>query len=52
MTVARIRASALALRIVEAWNAVATRWHPIAVIVLAWAVLSVPLVSSPLCSWQ
>jgi 4-amino-4-deoxy-L-arabinose transferase-like glycosyltransferase len=44
MTIARMRASAIALRIVEAWNAVAMRWPPVAVIVIAWAVLALPLV--------
>ena len=34
----------MALRIVEAWNAAATRWSPVAVIVIAWAVLALPLV--------
>ncbi len=44
MTVARTRASAFALRIVEAWNAAAARSSPVAVIVVAWAVLALPLV--------
>jgi 4-amino-4-deoxy-L-arabinose transferase-like glycosyltransferase len=37
-------ASAAAERLVTLWNAFATRWNPIAVIVIAWAVLTVPLV--------
>jgi 4-amino-4-deoxy-L-arabinose transferase-like glycosyltransferase len=41
---ARIRSSAIAPRIVAAWNAVAKRWNPVAVITVAWAVLAVPLV--------
>src|SRR5208282_1442148 len=34
----------IAQRIVVAWTAIGTRWHPVAVIVVAWAVLAVPLV--------
>ncbi len=34
----------MALRIVEAWNVAATRLSPVAVIVIAWAVLALPLV--------
>ena len=34
----------MALRIVEAWNVAATRLAPVAVIVIAWAVLALPLV--------
>ena len=44
MTIASKRASAMALRIVEAWSATAMRWPPVAVIVIAWAVLALPLV--------
>jgi hypothetical protein len=44
MTIASKRTSAMALRIVEAWNAAAMRWPPVAVIVIAWAVLALPLV--------
>ena len=39
-----MRASAIALRIVETWNAVAARLSPIVLIVVAWAVLALPLV--------
>ncbi len=38
------RPVAIAQRIVAAWTAVGTRWHPVAVIVVAWAVLALPLV--------
>jgi 4-amino-4-deoxy-L-arabinose transferase-like glycosyltransferase len=31
-------------RIVAAWNALSTRWNPVAVIITAWAALSVPLI--------
>lgn len=41
---ARARSSPISVRIVAAWNAAAARWHPVAVIVIAWAALSVPLV--------
>ena len=41
---APLHASALPARIVASWNAAAARWNPIAVIVVAWAVLAVPLV--------
>src|SRR5208337_2657686 len=44
MTIARTRASAFALRIVEAWNAAAARSSAVAVILVAWAVLALPLV--------
>jgi 4-amino-4-deoxy-L-arabinose transferase-like glycosyltransferase len=39
-----LRASAIPARIVATWNAAATRWNPIAVIVAAVAVLTGPLV--------
>ena len=38
------RPVAIAQRIVGAWDALGTRWSPVAVIIVAWAVLSVPLV--------
>ena len=38
------RPVAIAQRIVAALTAVGTRWHPVAVIVVAWAVLALPLV--------
>ena len=38
-----MRASAIALRIVDAWNALGTRLSPVAVIIVAWAVLALPL---------
>ena len=41
---ATLHTSALPARIVASWNAAAARWNPIAVIVVAWAVLAVPLV--------
>ena len=41
---ATLHTSALPARIVAAWNAAAARWNPVGVIVIAWAVLSVPLV--------
>ena len=41
---ATLRASPIPARIVAAWNAVATRWHPVAVIVVACAVLAGPLI--------
>ena len=37
-------ACAAAERLVALWNAFATRWNPVAVIVIAWAALTVPLV--------
>jgi 4-amino-4-deoxy-L-arabinose transferase-like glycosyltransferase len=40
----KLRASTIPERIVASWNAVATRWNPVAMIVVAWAVLTVPLV--------
>ena len=40
----RLHASTIPVRIVAAWNAAATRWNPIATIVVAWAVLTGPLV--------
>jgi len=43
-SLARRRPVAIAQRIVAAWTAVGTRWHPVAVIVVAWAVLALPLV--------
>jgi 4-amino-4-deoxy-L-arabinose transferase-like glycosyltransferase len=39
-----LRTSAIPERIVAAWNAVATRWNPLALIVVAWAALTMPLV--------
>ncbi len=41
---ATLHTSALPARIVASWNAAAARWHPVGVIVVAWAVLAVPLV--------
>lgn len=41
---ARLRVFSLATRVVASWNAIAARWHPIAVIVVACAVLAGPLV--------
>jgi 4-amino-4-deoxy-L-arabinose transferase-like glycosyltransferase len=41
---ATLHTSALPARLVAAWNAAATRWNPIAVITVAWAVLAVPRV--------
>lgn len=41
---ATLHSSALPARIVASWNAAAARWHPVGVIVVAWAVLAVPLV--------
>ena len=38
------RASAVSARFVAFWNAASTRWNPIAIIVGAWAVLTVPLI--------
>jgi 4-amino-4-deoxy-L-arabinose transferase-like glycosyltransferase len=38
------RASTVLARIVASWNALSTRWNPIAVIVGAWAALTVPLI--------
>jgi 4-amino-4-deoxy-L-arabinose transferase-like glycosyltransferase len=38
------KARAVAAKIVAFWNALATCWNPIAVIVVAWAVLTVPLI--------
>jgi len=35
---------ALPARLVASWNAAAARWHPVAAIVAAWAVLALPLV--------
>src|SRR5271166_2634934 len=40
----RLHASTIPERIVAAWNAAATRWNPIATIVVACAVLTGPLV--------
>jgi 4-amino-4-deoxy-L-arabinose transferase-like glycosyltransferase len=40
----RLRTSTIPARIVAAWNAASTRRNPIAVIVVVWALLSVPLV--------
>jgi len=39
-----LRTSTIPARIVAAWNAAAMRWNPIVVIVVAWALLAVPLV--------
>ena len=39
-----VTASVAAQRLVALWNAFATRWNPVVVIVIAWAVLTVPLV--------
>jgi 4-amino-4-deoxy-L-arabinose transferase-like glycosyltransferase len=41
---ARLRTSTIPKPIVATWNAAAARWHPVAMIVVAWAVLAVPLV--------
>jgi 4-amino-4-deoxy-L-arabinose transferase-like glycosyltransferase len=41
---ATLHTSALPARIVAAWNAAAVRWNPIAIIIVAWAVLMMPLV--------
>ena len=41
---ATLHTSALPARIVASWNAAATRWNPVGVIIVAWAVLAVPLV--------
>ena len=41
---AQWHASPLAARIVATWEAVATRWHPVALIVVTWALLALPLV--------
>ena len=41
---ATLHTSALPARIVASWNAAATRWNPVGVIAVAWAVLAVPLV--------
>jgi 4-amino-4-deoxy-L-arabinose transferase-like glycosyltransferase len=40
----RLRASAVAARIVASWNTTAIPWNPLALIAAAWAVLTVPLV--------
>jgi 4-amino-4-deoxy-L-arabinose transferase-like glycosyltransferase len=40
----RLRTSTIAERIVASWNTIATQWNPIALIVVAWAALTVPLV--------
>ena len=40
----RLRTSTIPARIIAAWNAASTRWNPVAVIVVAWALLCVPLV--------
>ena len=39
-----VTASTAAQRLVALWNDFATRWNPVAVIVIAWAALTVPLV--------
>ncbi len=39
-----LRSSPIPERLVATWNAVATRWNPILVIIVVWAVLAVPLV--------
>jgi 4-amino-4-deoxy-L-arabinose transferase-like glycosyltransferase len=41
---AQWHASPLAARIVAIWETIATRWHPVAVIVVAWVLLTLPLV--------
>jgi 4-amino-4-deoxy-L-arabinose transferase-like glycosyltransferase len=38
----RLRASPLPARIVAVWETIAARWHPVAVIVIAWALLALP----------
>jgi 4-amino-4-deoxy-L-arabinose transferase-like glycosyltransferase len=40
----RLRTSTIPARIIAAWNATATRWKPVVVIVVTWALLAVPLV--------
>jgi 4-amino-4-deoxy-L-arabinose transferase-like glycosyltransferase len=40
----RLRASPIPGRIVAAWESIALRWNPLAVIIVAWAVLALPLV--------
>lgn len=40
----RLRTSTIPARIVAAWNAAAMRWNPVTLIVVAWALLAVPLV--------
>ena len=40
----RLHASTIPARIVASWNTVSTRWNPVALIVGAWAVLTLPLV--------
>ena len=40
----RLRASPIPARIVAAWESIALRWNPLAVIIVAWAVLALPLV--------
>ncbi len=40
----RVHSPPVPVRVVAAWNAAATRWRPIAAIVAAWTVLSLPLV--------
>jgi 4-amino-4-deoxy-L-arabinose transferase-like glycosyltransferase len=40
----RLNASTIPARIVASWNTVSTRWNPVALIVGAWAVLTLPLV--------
>jgi 4-amino-4-deoxy-L-arabinose transferase-like glycosyltransferase len=39
-----MRMSTVPARIVALWNAAATRWNPIVLIIVAWAVLTLPLV--------
>jgi 4-amino-4-deoxy-L-arabinose transferase-like glycosyltransferase len=41
---ARTRLAAVSRSLVASWNVAATWWHPLGVIVLAWAVLVLPLV--------
>jgi len=40
----RLNAATIPARIVASWNTVSTRWNPVALIVGAWAVLTLPLV--------
>jgi len=39
-----VRSSNIPARLVAAWNGVAARWNPVLIIVVAWALLTVPLV--------
>jgi 4-amino-4-deoxy-L-arabinose transferase-like glycosyltransferase len=40
----RLRASTIPERIVASWNTAVTRWNPLALIIIAWAALTMPLV--------